>query len=162
MKHNNPHPAISAVIVGMMFATLATCSGCTSMRGGSPGVTGGTAAERAMVNGAFNNMIPFLQARGFTNVKRPSKYKIKPVDASHVWILVDGGQQGTFIHNGQDTGAMTTANFMTFARPLHPWVANHEVTHALLYMSGYGAESNAHDRRAFDDGKHFPARRRLR
>ena len=120
-------------------------------------VTGGSAQERAMVHGAINNMVPFLQSRGFDRVRMPDgRYTIKPYDPVHVWRLPDGGEQGSYIRDGQEVCATGAISVMTFARPLHPWVANHEVTHTLLFRAGYNAESNSHDKRAFDDRGHLP------
>lgn len=138
-----------------LFLLLAL-SACRSNDGGLQ-IYGGTAEERAMVNGAFNNMVPFLQERGFTNVKAPTgSYQLKVEPTTEVWRFPDGGEQGVGIHDGIRVGGRGGSNFMLIFRPLHPWTANHEVTHALMAMAKYYGESENHDERAFDDGGEFP------
>ena len=129
---------------------------CRSNDGGFR-VVGGTDAERQMVHGAVNNMVPFLQSRGFDKVRKPDgKYFLSVQPTTEIWRLPDGGEQGVGISGGVRVGGLGGPNGMTIFRPLHPWIANHEVIHGLLVRAGYIAESNAHDRRAFDDGGHFP------
>lgn len=163
MKHHSPPPVVAACIVGLLFAALATCtSGCRSNDGGFR-VVGGSPEERAMVHGAFNNMVPFLQERGFDRVELPDgSYKLRVMETTQVWRLPDGGEQGVGPWTDPITkvsillGGRGGEGFMLIFRPLHPWIANHEVIHSLLAAAGYIRESENHDRRAFDDGGHFP------
>jgi hypothetical protein len=144
----------------LLAAILLTLAACKS--GGERGVTGGTAEERAMVNGAINNMIPYLQQRGFPNVRKPASYRLQTIPTAHIYRALDGGEIGTGFIGGVEIGAHATISAMTYARPLHPWVANHEVTHTLLELGGYDEESKNHDKRAFPDGPFFKHRGRIR
>jgi len=142
---------------------LVVSSGCRSNDSGFR-VSGGSAQERAMVSGAVNNMVPFLQSRGFDRVQKPSgSYHLSVLPTTEVWRFPDGGEQGVGVHGGIRVGGRGGPNGMLIFRPLHPWIANHEVIHGLLARAGYIAESENHDRRAFDDGGHFPrGSRRIR
>ena len=120
-------------------------------------VTGGSAQERAMVHGAINHMVPLLQSRGFDRVRKPTgNYRLTINPTTEVWRLPDGGEQGVGMLGNQRVGGAANISGMIIYRPLHPWIANHEVTHGLLARAGYRAESDSHDKRAFDDGGHFP------
>lgn len=152
--------------VNLLFIVL-LCAGCVGPFAQDKGfrVTGGTQAERAMVQGAFNTMVPELKRRGFPNVKLPSgEYKIVPHEPTEVWRFPDGGEAGLYVDKYfRRVHAYASASAMNFARPLHPWTANHEVSHPLLSAGGYGAESIAHDKRAFDDRGFSPrGSRRIR
>jgi hypothetical protein len=137
-------------------------TGCLSSRNQFR-IKGGTEQERAMVHGAFNNMVPELKRRGFTNARKPrGEYTLRQMPTVHVYRMAGGGEQGTGISAGQEVGARANQSGMIYARPLHPWIANHEVTHSILEASGYTRESRSHDLRAFDDGAHFPHRGRVR
>jgi hypothetical protein len=144
----------------LLAAILLTLAACKS--GGERGVTGGTAEERAMVNGAFNNMAPYLQARGFPNVRKPSSYRLQPMPTAAVYRGLDGQEAGAFLDGKDIVMADTTTNQMRYGRPLHSWNANHEVTHVLLELGGYGKASAEHDKRAFPDGPFFKHRGRIR
>jgi len=125
-------------------------------------VQGGSAEERAMVNGAFNNMVPYLKERGFVNVRKPASYRLSPQPTKHVYRGLDNAEAGSFMAGGVEANADTSVNEMRYGRPLHPWVANHEVTHVLLELGGYRTESEKHDKRAFPDGPFFKHKGRIR
>jgi hypothetical protein len=120
-------------------------------------VTGGSAQERAMVHGAINNMVPFLQSRGFDRVKKPTgNYVLSIQPTTEIWRYPDGGEQGVGINGGIRVGGRGGSRGMMIFRPLHAWTANHEVIHGLLALAGYIKESISHDLRAFDDGGTMP------